>query len=468
LRTYSEKSKKALKEPRIVFFSLKQIEQSISRLSEVNPFFGTSFLAFKKDKLPVGTTKILNFSQIVEDILQIYYRPKPDFSGFYTPFKTSDRNKRWNAQRYGSTTLQRITTDTFSDVLVHSKGSREWGWKSDYIMILSKNHLSTSLIPAFDLAVWLFREKKWDESVQGVDVIEFFLKEFNITYEERELFDTSIPLLANLWLQARPISTTSLLSIIGVPPGSIMEEGATLELLKLSGIGPVTQIECRFAQRLNLITGDNGLGKTFLLECAWWALTGTWAGYQAYPRQDAAKRFPSIAFQIGENSQSDKIQTVRYNWDRQDWDTPANRNVLPGLSIFSQADGSFAIWDPAKYPLLEGKREVEGISEALIRFSRTQVWDGIEGKQGNRTIPLSNGLIRDWVAWQTSDSARFEELSATLKALSPHSSEEPLIPGQPTRLPPDARRIPTLKFSYGEVPIVLCSATATTRASSFL
>lgn len=449
-----------MREPREVFFSLKQIEDSISRLDELNPFFGTSFLAFKKEGLPIGKTKIINFSQIVEDILQNYYHPKPDYLGFYTPFKTSDKSKRWNSKRYGSTTLQRITSDTFSDTLIHSKGSRDWGWRSNYVTILLEKHLSTGLIPAFDLAVWLFRSRKWNESTQGRDVIEAFFTEFRISEEERILFNTPIPPLANSWLQLKPITPQALLDRIGYPPDSLAEEGATLELLRLIEVGPAKQIECKFAPRLNLITGDNGLGKTFLLECAWWALTETWAReeYPAYPRQDIAKSTPSIAFQIGRTGQFDSVQTARYNWDRQEWLTPAKRNVLPGLSIFSEIDGSFAVWDPAKHPLLDGKSKVRGSSEALLRFTRSQVWDGILGKQANRTISLCNGLIRDWVTWQTSDISRFNEFSAALKALSPHPTEEPLIPGQPTRLPPDVRDIPTLKFSYGEVPIVLCSA----------
>ena len=28
-----------------------------------------------------------------------------------------------------------------------------------------------------------------------------------------------------------------------------------------------------FGQRLNILTGDNGLGKSFILDCAWWAMT---------------------------------------------------------------------------------------------------------------------------------------------------------------------------------------------------
>src|SRR5437588_10268652 len=70
------------------------------------------------------------------------------------------------------------------------------------------------------------------------------------------------------------------------------EQGPILKFLRLSGVGPAQDIEYHLAPRLNLITGDNGLGKTFLLECAWWALTGFWARYPARPRQDSAKDAP--------------------------------------------------------------------------------------------------------------------------------------------------------------------------------
>ena len=49
-----------------------------------------------------------------------------------------------------------------------------------------------------------------------------------------------------------------------------------LEWLKLENVGPAPKFELDFAPRVNLITGDNGLGKSFLLDVAWWALTETW------------------------------------------------------------------------------------------------------------------------------------------------------------------------------------------------
>jgi recombinational DNA repair ATPase RecF len=51
--------------------------------------------------------------------------------------------------------------------------------------------------------------------------------------------------------------------------------------LHLKHVGPAPQFDVRFAERLNILTGDNGLGKTFLLDVVWWALTGTWAGAPA-------------------------------------------------------------------------------------------------------------------------------------------------------------------------------------------
>jgi hypothetical protein len=49
-----------------------------------------------------------------------------------------------------------------------------------------------------------------------------------------------------------------------------------LESLHLQNVGPAPEMKMELAPRLNLITGDNGLGKSFLLDVAWWALTRKW------------------------------------------------------------------------------------------------------------------------------------------------------------------------------------------------
>ncbi|HTK11467.1 MAG TPA: ATP-binding protein [Ktedonobacteraceae bacterium] len=459
-----------------MYFSKVQIEQSLKRLNELNPFFGTVFLAFKEVDLPVGETKNLNFLPILEAFLQKYYRPVNRYAGFYTPFKTSNKKKRWNTYQYANT-LHRIAVDTFSDVILHPKSTREWGWKADYVETLAGEHLAISLIPTFDLAVWLFRTRNWPGETGFTDVVETFLTEFRITEEEKVLFNTASPAFNTApLLQEVPLELDSLLEVIGLPPGegtrvqeyrvsalfsifdTLAEYGAKLQYLKMHEIGLCNEIEFEPATRLNIITGDNALGKTFLLECTWWALTDTWASkYPAYPPANAKN--PSITFQIGKNYQEEKKQTVKYNWRGQSWPPVKNRSVLPGLSIFSQADGSFAIWDPAK---LEDLNKQSNETDAFIRISPTEVWNGVRIRRDNgKEVVLCRGLLEDWITWQeSSNEAVFNHFSQALQELSPHP-KYPLIPGEPMRIPDeerDVRRVPTLEFPYGTVPVLFCSA----------
>jgi hypothetical protein len=44
-----------------------------------------------------------------------------------------------------------------------------------------------------------------------------------------------------------------------------------LSSLELVAVGPAPRLRMELAPRLNVLTGDNGLGKTFLLDVAWWA-----------------------------------------------------------------------------------------------------------------------------------------------------------------------------------------------------
>jgi hypothetical protein len=74
------------------------------------------------------------------------------------------------------------------------------------------------------------------------------------------------------------------------------------------------------------------------------------------------------------------------------------------------------------------------------------------------TRNLSNGLIRDWVSWQSASAEAFEQLTSILRVLSPGREEE-LRPGNPTRVRlDDSRDIPTLAMPYGTVPLTFASA----------
>ncbi len=226
-----------------------------------------------------------------------------------------------------------------------------------------------------------------------------------------------------------------------------------LEYLELKGVGPAPEMRMDLAPRLNLITGDNGLGKSFLLDIGWWALTRTWAGYPAQPRA-GTKSEPSISFAFSGKSKRQEYKSV-FKRREQVWTGKVGRPANPGLVLYAQVDGGFAVWDPARnYWKTAGGLDHQDRPPAYI-FSASQVWDGL----ANDEMTLCNGLIRDWASWQKEKGRPFQLLKAALRVMSP-SGKEPLEPGELTRISlDDVRDMPTLKTGYGEeTPIVHASA----------
>ncbi len=217
--------------------------------------------------------------------------------------------------------------------------------------------------------------------------------------------------------------------------------GGRLAYVRVQGAGPVSPLEVEPAERLTLIAGDNGLGKTFLLDCAWWALTGSWASMPAVPREDGGREV-SIEFNVRgtHGAQDDRPRKVLYDWNALGWGDHPGSDTSTGLVVYACVDGSYAVWDPV------------GQARASV-YAREEVWDGV--MEGERKI---EGLVRDWRNWQTdSDSVAFGTFRSVLKGLSP-SDLGVLAPGPMTRIPHDRREIPTIIHRYGQVPIVYASA----------
>src|SRR4028119_2487349 len=107
-----------------------------------------------------------------------------------------------------------------------------------------------------------------------------------------------------------------------------------LKELHLKGVGPAPKFDVEFADRLNIFTGDNGLGKTFLLDIVWWSLTGTWAGNPTLPQQIEGED-PYISFDLDRDSIDSDWEFMKYltqtsdlnfskitsvfRWDYQSW-----------------------------------------------------------------------------------------------------------------------------------------------------
>ncbi|MFO0757501.1 MAG: ATP-binding protein [Byssovorax sp.] len=239
-----------------------------------------------------------------------------------------------------------------------------------------------------------------------------------------------------------------------------------LESLHLKNVGPAPEMKLDLAPRLNLITGDNGLGKSFLLDVAWWALTRKWpqdlnadltSGYPARPTNLEEKATIKFAVQ----SKTGRVEyESSYVPSEQSWLGKSGRPWNPGLVIYALADGGFAVWDPARnYWKKKGSIDIQDRVPAYV-FSAKEVWSGLRVLIDNKPTQVSNGLVADWASWirEKGDDAR--RMASVLGLLAPTVGEDSLKPGEGFgRLSiNDAQDIPTVRMGYGqEVPILYAS-----------
>lgn len=226
-----------------------------------------------------------------------------------------------------------------------------------------------------------------------------------------------------------------------------------LKELRLTGVGPAEQMDMAFADRLNIITGDNGLGKSFILDVAWWALTRTWAGATVRPvaaHLDKAR----IGFSYDGKSKAVQDECI-YDRKQENWKRALGRPSNPGLVLYARSDGGFSVWDPARNYWKDPRTGEQNEKLLAYIFSPQEVWDGLPLDGPKK---YCNGLIADWAAWQREAAEPFNQLLRALEALSPER-DELLKPGKLVRLPDDVRYYPTVSMSYGmDVPVVHLSS----------
>jgi len=216
-----------------------------------------------------------------------------------------------------------------------------------------------------------------------------------------------------------------------------------LESIHLKNVGPAPEMKMDLAPRLNLITGDNGLGKSFLLDVAWWALTRTWARELVIPKAGAKAE---IAYRYTKKKKPSYAYTSSYEAARVRWTVKQSRPPIPGLILYAQVDGGFSVWDPMRNYWTE---DAPDRPNAFL-FTPQQVWKGNE---------FCKGLLDDWALWQAGKDSSFQVLKQVIETLSPLSREK-LVPGDLRKLSvKDPQRYPTLRMPYGEdVPVVHASA----------
>lgn len=235
-----------------------------------------------------------------------------------------------------------------------------------------------------------------------------------------------------------------------------------LSKLTLENTGPVEAPVLAFGRRLNVFTGDNGLGKTFLLDAAWYALTRKWpgdvnpavlSGRTARPT-DPAKPARIVFSLLTSAGKTVEDYVATFDRAEQTWTGRVGRPYSAGLVVYAHADGGFSVWDQARnYWRKKGSVDVQDRPSAFV-FAPGDVWNGLSS--GDKV--LCNGLLRDWILWQMDkDGKEFPILSEVLSGVSP--PEFAIEPGPPMRISiDDIRDVPSIKMPYGTVPLPHVSA----------
>ncbi len=223
-------------------------------------------------------------------------------------------------------------------------------------------------------------------------------------------------------------------------------------------------MELELGSRLNILTGDNGLGKSFLLDVVWYVATGSWP-YELNPKissgrvaEPATNKEGSIkAGWIGKGA-TNLIKLDFDRWERA-WRNPDSAFVHDRLTFYFMADGSCAVVDALRNRLFEEHSPRLRQRLPAFVFDRHQIWNGLEQGEGDHRISHCNGLIRDWATWQLRGGESFDALQKLLEILSPSASEI-MQAGALTRVGrEDVRDVPSIRMPFGdETPILYASA----------
>ena len=431
------------------FLSLAQIREAIQRLGKFHPFFGTTFLVLKRNEAPIGQTMRLSLDAENRELLRRHYRPHPKSDHFFLPFQKRKNENHWRKPKYASGTLQAVNTQAFTPgALLHQKDEKDWGWAPGYLQFLACKLPKGQKLPLLHLAVWFGREEAWEDSISRADIVKKFVSDYHLTADEvSTLFDSSISsaLSEDGAFQSTPVKWDRIIEGFGTPEDVPPEGSAILHFLEFSGLGPARRLIMPPAARLNVVTGDNGLGKTFILDIVWWALTQEWAEHMLVPLGPVATP-PQIKFTVS-SAREQKPVTAVFNLAGYNWEVPAPEAVS-GLVIYARVDGSFAVWDPANPNL--SSRGSSG-QPRFVSFTREEIWKG----DGNKI----DGLLRDWVRWQTrpDEFPAFTTFEKVVQRTKPPDLGE-FSMGKPERIQGWPIEIPTLVHPYGTVPIVYESA----------
>ncbi|MCQ2392795.1 MAG: ATP-binding protein [Kiritimatiellae bacterium] len=249
-------------------------------------------------------------------------------------------------------------------------------------------------------------------------------------------------------------------------------------LLKFNrkNVGPMEDKELVFAPHVNVFTGDNSLGKSFLLDLLWFGLTRVWPadlnrrlsqGFPARPRDIWAKdAMLEYVFRPAGKVKTNKA-TFSYDKERAQWKARRGKKHKAGLVIYAMADGSYAVWEPIQNYSSDEHDKKE--FEAFV-LSPSELWPPAPKWDGSTmTVEKSsfcNGVLQDWARWQGNpkNGYLFDLLKMAMKGLVPDGDivDFPELEDVGTT---DGDEQPVLQLKYGRVLLKHASSSIRRMAS---
>lgn len=227
-----------------------------------------------------------------------------------------------------------------------------------------------------------------------------------------------------------------------------------LKKITLDYVGPAKHMEVDFADRLTVITGDNSLGKSLLLDVAFFCCSQDWPDEAAVPWRDKLEN-GKITVDGSLKKNGKKSVTYRFVSKKKYWlrskflfnpeTGESDSDFTPGIIIYERVDGGFSICDPLRRELLLLVDMWES-----FHLSQEEIWKGAETKSGQR---YCRGLIEDWIDWQNRRPSVFAEFKKIFDLLR-DAGDEFIFAEDTIRLPGgDVTDWPAIKTPYGVVAV---------------
>ena len=285
-----------------MYLSTQAVAQAIRLLKQkVHPFIGITFLACKRHGLKVGGDEQISLDTLTREHLDTYHILDRGSRYYFQPFKSS---RFWVTKRYPSTGLQTVNTQTFLRTYFGiPHGSPRWGFVQNYIREIKAKLKETGNEQTFAIdaiAVWLYKTSDLGD-VDNIDkLIDKLTFEFKITEEERlELFSQRSLSDSEALFTGEPLALSEVASQFDSPPDASAEGGRTISSLHLlerrAGRG---HDDGFWGTPFAHYVGDNGLGKSFLLDFAWWAATGSWVDRPILPPLKNSAKNAEVEYSI--------------------------------------------------------------------------------------------------------------------------------------------------------------------------